>query len=336
MVTPITVENEITEAVELCDANGCLNPKAVGWSRQPIIRANLKGWGRNKRFEYWCVTSPGVIAALNVSHSDYRVTLAGFFLDLKTLENITITEVHWLPGNRIPEMPEVSGSGTIIGKGDKIEVSIVPEPDGTRLRLESDRLSIDAFVHEPDSHQSMSVVVPWDHKRFQLTRKSNCLHTDGRVTADGKTYLFSKETAYATLDHGRGRWPYSILWNWASASGRTDGHEIGLQFGGKWTEMTPSTENALKIDGQVFKVSEELEWEYDSSDLMRPWKIRGNGIDLLFTPVFNRHSNFNRLIVLSREDQCFGYFDGTITGPAGKNIKIKKLLGWAEEVHRRW
>lgn len=336
MVTPMVAEKEITEAVKLCDANGSLNPKAVGWSRKPIIRANLKGWGRNKRFEYWCITTPEIVAALNVSHSDYRVTLAGFFLDLKSLENMTIAEIRWLPGRRVPAMPELSGGGIIIGEGDKIEISIAPEHDGTRLRLESERLSIDAFAHESDSHQSMSVVVPWDQKRFQLTRKSNCMHTDGRVIADGKTYTLSPETAYATLDHGRGRWPYSILWNWASASGKTDGHEIGLQFGGKWTEMTPSTENALKIDGHVFKVSEELEWQYDSSDLMRPWTIRGNGIDLVFKPLFNRHSNFNRLIVLSREDQCFGYFNGTITVPDGKSIKIKKLLGWAEEVHRRW
>lgn len=336
MVTPITTENEITEAVELCDAHGRLNPAAVGWSRKPIISANLKGWGRNKRFEYWCITSPEAIAALNVSHGDYRATLAGFFLNLKTMENISLAEVRWLPGSRVPNMPELSGGGTISGKGDRIEITIAPESEGTRLSLESERLSIDAFAHEPDSHQSMSVVVPWDNKRFQLTRKSNCMHTTGNIIADGRTYTLSKETAYTTLDHGRGRWPYSIIWNWASASGSTDGHEIGLQFGGKWTDNTPSTENAVNIDGQIYKISEELIWDYDSKDLLRPWKIKGNGIDLVFRPIFNRHSNFNKVIVLSREDQCFGYFEGTITGPDNKTIKINNLLGWAEEVHRRW
>ncbi len=336
MVTLNTVEREITRAVNLCDHNGQLNSSAIGWSRKPIIRANLNGWGRNKRFEYWCISSPEVIAALNVSHSDYRVTLAGFFLDLKNLKNIAIAEIHWLPGRRVLAMPEVSGGGTICGKGNKIDIRIIPEPGGTRLHLENDRLTIDAFAHEPENHQSMSVVVPWDKKRFQLTRKSNCLPTSGQVIANGKTYTLSKETVYATLDHGRGRWPYSIVWNWASASGKTDGHEIGLQFGGKWTINTPSTENALNIDGQIFKVSEELDWEYDQNNFLRPWTIKGHGIDLQFKPVFVRHSHFNRLIVVSREDQCFGYFDGIITGPDGKVIRIKNLLGWTEEVLRRW
>lgn len=336
MVKLMTKEPEITSEVDLCGLNGRLNPAAVGWTRKPLIRANLKGWGRNKRFDYWCISTPDLVAALNVSHSEYRVTLAGFFLDLRTLKNIPISEVRWLPGKRVPTMPEVSGAGPVIAIGDQMEVRIEPQAGGTRLLLKSDRLSIDAFAQEPEGHESMSVVVPWDNKRFQLTRKSSGMKTRGEVVADGKRYALSTDTAYATLDYGRGRWPYSILWNWASACGNSDGHEIGLQFGAKWTDGTPSTENSLCIDGRVHKISEELEWVYDTADFMQPWTIRGAGVDLVFTPVFNRHSKFDRLIVLSREDQCFGHFNGTITTPDVKQIRINNLLGWAEEVHRRW
>lgn len=336
MVTVTSIENEIHQQISLCDPDGYLNPAAVGWSRYPQVRANLQGWGRNKRFEYWCITSPDVVAALNVSHSEYRVTLAGFFLDLKTLENISIAEIRWLPGKRVPQMPELSGSGPVIGKGDDINISMEPTSQGTRLRLESDRIQIDVFAEEPPGHESMSVVVPWDRRRFQLTRKSNCMKTQGSVVADGARYEILRDSAFATLDHGRGRWPYSIIWNWASASGQSDGHEIGLQFGAKWTEGTPSTENALRIDGKIHKVSEELDWSYDTSNFMKPWTIRGAGVDLVFTPVFDRQMNFNRLVVLTREDQCFGHFNGTITAPDGAIINIKSLFGWAEEVHRRW
>ena len=34
-------EHEIREPVDLCHAMGRLAPAAVGWSRQPLVRANL-------------------------------------------------------------------------------------------------------------------------------------------------------------------------------------------------------------------------------------------------------------------------------------------------------
>ncbi len=50
---------EITSAVPLCTASGRLNPEAVGWSRRPVHTANLRGWGRTKRWEYWGIVTPG-------------------------------------------------------------------------------------------------------------------------------------------------------------------------------------------------------------------------------------------------------------------------------------
>ena len=50
-------EREITHPVTLCRADGTLNPQAVGWSRVPLHDCTLNGWGRNKRWDYWCVTA---------------------------------------------------------------------------------------------------------------------------------------------------------------------------------------------------------------------------------------------------------------------------------------
>ncbi len=329
-------EREITRPVDLCLPDGTLNPAAVGWTRKPLHRANLRGWGRNKRFEYWCIVTPEIIVAVNVSHSDYRVTLATFFLDLKTLEAIPEAEIHWLPRARVDPMPERSGDGAIIGRGDRMQIRMLPTETGTSLHATTPRVSVDLQAIEEEGHESMGVVVPWDARRFQYTRKDNCLPVSGRVTVDGRTYEVDAATAYATLDHGRGRWPYSIVWNWASGSGRSHGHEIGLQFGAKWTDGTPSTENVLRIDGRLHKISQELEWNYDRADWMRPWTIRGDRVDLTFTPVYDRQSSFDRLVVISKEHQCFGYFDGTVIDDSGRKFEVEKCYGWAEEVRRRW
>ncbi len=330
------VERELTREVDLCLPNGRLNPAAVGWTRKPLHRANLKGWGRNKRFEYWCITTPDLIVAVNVSHSDYRVTLATFFLDLKSLNAIPEAEIHWLPRSRVDEMPERSGTGPVVGRGDRMRIEMLPSSTGVTLRAKTPRLDVDLAVIVEPGHESMGVVVPWDDRRFQYTRKDNCLPVSGRVVADGREYSVDRATAYATLDHGRGRWPYSITWNWASASGRTHGHEIGLQFGAKWTDNTPSTENALRIDGRIEKLSQETIWTYDRNDWMRPWTIRSERVDLVFTPLYDRASSFDRLIVCSKEHQVFGYFDGHVFDEAGRRYEIEHMLGWAEEVHRRW
>lgn len=332
----VKTEREITESVDMCLPDGRLNPAAVGWSRFPMHRANLRGWGRNKRFEYWCITTPDIIVAVNVSHSDYRVTLATFFLDLRTMEGFPQAEIHWLPQGKVQPMPDRPWGGPVVGTGTKMKIEMLPTGKGIDLRARTPRMRVDLQVVNPEGHESMGVLVPWSDKVFQYTCKDNCLPVGGTVVVDGIEHVIDPATAYATLDHGRGRWPYSIVWNWASGSGRSRGREIGLQFGGKWTEGTPSTENAIRIDGRVEKIGQELEWIYDRSDWLKPWAIRGERVDLTFTPLYDRYSSFDRVIVLSREHQCFGYFDGTVTDEAGTVLPVERILGWAEEVHRRW
>ena len=45
LLTMTTHEPEITEPVDLCLPDGRLNPAAVGWTRRPLHRANLRGLG---------------------------------------------------------------------------------------------------------------------------------------------------------------------------------------------------------------------------------------------------------------------------------------------------
>ena len=54
---------------------------------------------------------------------------------------------------------------------------------------------------------------------------------------------------------------------------------MGVQLGGKWTDGTGMTENALCVGGRLSKLSEELVWTYDTGDWLRPWTIRTPGSD---------------------------------------------------------
>ena len=77
----MTHEREITEPVDLCLPSGRLRPDAVGWSRRPLHHANLRGWGRNKRWEYWGIVTPTHVVGLVASSLDYAGVHSLYVLD---------------------------------------------------------------------------------------------------------------------------------------------------------------------------------------------------------------------------------------------------------------
>lgn len=325
---------EITAPVDLSQPDGRVNPAAVGWTRHPHHRANLRGWGRNKRFDYWCITTPELIVTANVSHHDYRANVGSVFVDLATHKTVDERTSTWLPRTR--SLPDTVGGGPVEGEAGPCKVRIEPTAEGTRIHSESPRLSIDLEVVQPPGHESMGVLVPWSERTYQWTQKNNSLPTTGTVVVDGEKRMIAPGEGWAIHDHGRGRWPYHTRWNWAAGHGESEGQWLGLQFGGKWTTGTPSTENALRIDGRLHKIHCELEWDYDVENFMAPWRISGDRVDLTFQPVHHSHHFFNRYLISARGDQCFGHFNGEVVDDDGRAHRVKDVFGLAEEVERRW
>ncbi|MGW2653019.1 DUF2804 domain-containing protein [Streptomyces sp. NPDC001478] len=347
-----TSEREITEPVDLCLPDGRLNPDAVGWSRLPLHRTRLPGWGRTKRWEYWCVTTPTHLVALTVSDLDFLALNTVYLLEYAPggLETERSAIVPGGFGVRLPDA--VAGAPgvppVVVGperpSAGKVRIEIRDEPGGTRLRarcLTPERvpLEVDLLVARPPGHESLSVVVPWNDRRFQYTSKQTALPASGRVRVGDAFLDFDGDDTWAVLDHGRGRWPRTVDWNWGAASGRTGGRTVGLQFGGRWTRGTGSTENGLCVDGRLTKIGEELEWRWSPTDPLAPWTVRtpsSDRVDLTFTPFHNRSTRTDVGLIANRTDQCFGHYNGHIRTDEGAEIPVEGLLGWAEDVHMRW
>ncbi|MEO3889553.1 DUF2804 domain-containing protein [Nonomuraea sp. B5E05] len=328
-------EREITARVDLCLPDGRLNPAAIGWSRVPLHRANLRGWGRTMRWDYWCVTSPGQVFAFSASSLDYLAGESAWFLDRRTGEQVASRGLL-VPARKV-SFSERCGEGSVrIGAGP-VRISVDETAAGTRLRLKSAEMEADVLVHRVPDRESLSLVVPWSSRRFQYTVKDVGRPAEGTVRVNGRTYTFTTGDALATLDLGRGRWPSDILWNWGAAAGRPGGRDVAVQIGGKWTDGTGSVENALILDGHVHKISEELVWRYDTSDWHAPWRVTGERVDLEFVPEHVRKSDVRRMgYMRSREAQAFGCYRGTVVADDGEIVDISDLYGWAEEVYRRW
>lgn len=212
-----------------------------------------------------------------------------------------------------------------------LAIEIDPVPEGTRLRARTDRVELDVVARLEPGHERLGVVVPWDERLFQYTVKDPARPAAGRLVVDGTEHPVVEGTSWATLDHGRGRWPYSVWWNWGSGSGSADGHTVGLQVGGRWTDGTGSTENAVVVDGRLTKVSEDLRWEYSPQDWMAPWRVHGGPVELTFHPEHLRRSGTQLGILASRTHQCFGTWAGRVG-----DVVVDGIFGWAEDVHQRW
>lgn len=336
-------EKELTQAVDLCLPNGSLNPDAVGWSRQPVQNCRLYGHPlRKKRWNYWCITSPTHLFSVTLSDVDYAGLPFVYFLDFATGEFIEKTIITPFGkdvqlGDRVPD------DASYVGKGSQIRMGKISEGVQMLVELEDfggKRLQAEFQVREPESHESLNVVVPWSERLFQFTAKNNTLPAEGWVNLDGKVVKFDGDNSFATLDFGRGVWPYKGFWNWASFSTRlADGRTLGTNFGAGWTDNSGSTENALCVDGHLIKLSEDVIFTYSNQDFKAPWKLQTaetKRVDLTFTPFFERIAKTDMAIICSEVHQMIGYFDGSVEGEGGERIQVSKAVGWAEDHHSRW
>ncbi len=325
----VTHEREITEPVDLCAPDGRLNPDAVGWSRRPLHRANLRGWGRRKRWEYWGIVTPDHVVGVVLSSLDYAGVNGLYVLDRATGREYTADAV--VPLAHKVALPERCGEGVAAANSGSVRIRI--DQTSTTTTITAHGAEIELALEVGRGGESLGVVVPWTDKRFQYTVKDVARPVSGTITVSGTAHEVPAGS-FAVLDHGRGKWPYSMTWNWAAGS-RAD-RTLGLQLGGKWTDGTGMTENAVVVDGRLHKIGEELLWSYDRADWLAPWRITGEHADITFTPFHERVSRTNLLVLAGETHQCFGHFTGWVSTEEGGRFDVDGVVGWAEEAHNRW
>lgn len=335
---PPAAEPAIAAPVSLTLPNGRLNREAIGWAPQPIIDTSGigRGRGRNKRWEYWNVVTPSHIVGLTVSHIDYACVPEVWIYDRET------EATHHATATVIPPRGTVLAAtleqGRSMARAKDLSIDIEEVDGGTRLRCEIPGASLDLVAALLEGHERLALVVPWSDTRFQYTVKDLARPVTGWLRVNGSVHEVGGESgeSWATLDHGRGRWPYDISWNWGAGSGRSGGRRLGVQLGAKWTDGTGVSENAFFVDGRMHKIHGDTRWEYDLEDWRAPWRVTGGGLDATFAPFHNKRTRTDLLILQGHTDQCFGHWSGTFETAEGETIDFAGLVGWAEEVHNRW
>jgi len=338
---PCYLEREITEPTLVCDSRGKLNPDAVGWARTPLFTANLTGhWPRKKKWNFWNWISDKFVFSVTIAHIDYLYFSAVSMTDFETGEEwSTMALKPPVPSGRVmpervEESVEFAGGGVeaaLIHHGDHIKVDVACRASGKRLEA-------DFRIMKPGGHETLNIVVPWTMDRFQMNSKHNTLPVEGAVKLGDKTFEMDPRNCHGVQDFGRGMWPYRSLWNWGVATGVADGVAVGVNIGSKWTTGTGANENGICVEGRLYKVMEDLVWEYDNRKPMAQWRVYSkcsDMIDITLSPIHLGGQKISIGLVRTGGICPFGRWNGTVR-PDGREIRIQNMMGWAEEFEHRW
>ena len=293
------------------------------------------GWGRNKRWEYWGVTTPTHVIALVLSDIDYAAVHGIWVLDRQTGEEVSHDAIGVL--GRSATLPGTLGDGPARARTRKVRIDVEEIEHGTRLRASGARVRVDITAHRPAGHESLGVVVPWSDRLFQYTVKDVARPAVGTLWVDGCEYGVPAGESWAVLDHGRGRWPYSMHWNWGAGSGRRPpGGSSGSRSVARGPTAPACRRTRCSSTGTSPRSARSSAWHYDTDDWLAPWRVTGETVDLVFTPFHLKQSVTDLKLFSSRTHQCFGHWSGRVRDDRGSWVDLEGLVGWAEDVRNRW
>jgi len=189
--------------------------------------------------------------------------------------------------------------------------------------------------------KSMVIATPFKKRgHFYYNQKINNLKAAGYAKLGDRMYDFNNNS-YGVLDWGRGVWTYRNTWYWSSLSSVYKGRTIGWNLGYGFGNTAAASENMLFIDQKAIKL-DDVKFDIpmndrSQDDYMKPWKFRSSkgDISLTFTPVYDRNSDDNLLLIRSKQHQVFGRFSGYFL-VEGEQVYFEDLPGFAEKVFNKW
>jgi hypothetical protein len=346
------MQTELTQPGPLLTTSG--EVAQAGWARAPILDSNLEAaafypklfrplqFARVKRWDYYAVFTPKRFFSATIADLGYAGNIFVYTLDFDSGD--LHEEGLLVPlgrGITLPRNP-TAGDSHYEGQGTHLHFSTKPESKHIFVYWPAfhDGRGVTAEIRLDYSPQpeSLNIVIPIPGKRFYYNHKINCLPAQGWLQYGDLREEIQADNCLGQLDWGRGVWPYSSFWNWASASGfLPDGRRIGLNLGGGFGDTTAATENAVILNGRVNKL-DQVSFEYDAENYMKPWEFADNQgrLALTFTPFKERLATTHLGIIDSEVHQMFGRYSGRIAADDGEEIVLADLIGFAEEHHARW
>lgn len=343
------MQHQIINRHDLLDSKGRLIE--TGYAKELILNYNRKMIKANgmriKEWDYYLITNQDYAVALTISDNSYMALDSISLLDFRNgWEHTNSPMKFFTMGNR--NLPPTSETGDLKVSGDGYAIEFINKGSHRVLSFKMDnfmdnkpiegKITLDCMPSD-----SMVIVTPYKNKprHFYYNQKINCMAAEGKVIFDGKEYEFRKDNSFGVLDWGRGVWTYKNTWYWGSLSGLVDNHPFGFNIGYGFGDTSAASENMVFYDFKAHKLSQvrfNIPVKDGVDDYMSPWTFTSDDgrFEMEFTPVLDRASNTDFIVVGSNQHQVFGKFTGDVILDDGRKIHIQDMLGFAEKVSNKW
>ena len=331
----------------LLNKKGNLNEAGYAFSLvKEYKRSDIKGLkSRIKEWDYYFINDDEYGVALTIDDNSYMGMASVSVLDFKNKKENTKSYIKWFTFGKVG-FPSSSTDGDVSIKS-KNYFMLFENKNGKRHLVcklknlaKNKDFECDIFL-ENTSDNSMVIATPFKKKKhFYYNQKINLLSAKGYFKF-GDLLHEMQNNALGVLDWGRGVWTYKNTWYWSSLNATYEGHKIGFNLGYGFGDTSRASENMFFYDEKAYKLEDVVfnmpKNQKGKLEFKEPWTFtsKNDDIHLEFTPIIDRYSNTNALIIQSKQHQVFGYFSGQIT-VEGKVISFKNLLGFAEMVTNRW
>jgi uncharacterized protein DUF2804 len=336
----------ITKKDKLLNNKGILNN--TGWAKDLLLdynRSHIKASKfKIKEWDYYCILSDNKGIAFTIADNSYIGFIGVTIFDFDKAEEISNSiTLPFTMGSL--NMPSTSKEGDVIFKNKNISLKFIRKKESRIIEIDyknfhnNENLSGKITLQQPETLESMMIATPFPKNKlaFYYNHKINCMPAKGEITLGDKKIIFSPDKSFGVLDWGRGVWTYSNTWYWGSASGKIDGKLFGFNIGYGFGDTSKATENMIFYDGKAHKI-DEVEFHIPEDSFLKPWEFTSNDsrFQMDFTPILDRYSNTNLLLIKSNQHQVFGKFTGRVILDNGDEIVVEDFMGFAEKVVNRW
>ena len=330
----------------LLNADGTLN--AWGWARRTLMEYDRtlipeERRDRLKEWDYYAVMSPDFYLELTVADITWAVLATVSFIDYQTGRNPV--NIYFGFDSDLLDLPPDPYENALF-ETERHNVSFSFADKVRTLHFEYPALlgilppfNGEIRIQDNPEEDSLVTAYPFDAEKTQFfyTDKIVALPASGSVDVDGNEYVFPLDDSFAVLDWGRGVWPEEFEWGWAIAGGRVNGKQVGFNIGFGEEENSRGTGNSVVYDGVLHKMG-EIEWSYDTEDVMQPWYFQSEDgrFDMTLEPFYDASSKINLIVYFTDTTKVHGRVSGRAVLDDGTVVNFRDVLGFAEHCFQKW
>ena len=346
-------QTEYTKATPLLAPDGTLLAK--GWARHNVFDYNRdyvkKGSPMSKKeWDFYQVADGNYMVQLSFANIGIGGYVAGKLIDLKAGKVIVDATQLFLGGKKY--LPPLKGDvpnrfKATIGKAEfDFDTKETTRTIWFRMALKGKTVECKFEMDIMPGLENITTVLPFpgDNKKYFMTTKQACMPCKGFYKDGDKTYEFSKENTFCSLDWGRVNTPHKMVWYWGSGSQYiTDANGEKKLFGFEITwaigDESNATETCIFYDGKVHKFGAvDVETFPKPDKFMNDWVFisEDKRFNLTMKPTFDHHSDMTLGIARMHTHQVHGIWNGDVVLDDGTKLEIKDMYAFCEYVENKW